>query len=154
MMKRVMLALFAALLLVGSSGCCCFWHNVHQLKDQLHCNGCGQGYGGDCGGGHCDGGCGGHCDGGCDDGCGGKVSGGPYHHGFPYRSGHCKMEGALGCFDWGWGCNNKCSIFGCSSHYLDPNGACYGAYCGNCCEKSGCGPMYWGDAFNVPRTTE
>jgi hypothetical protein len=41
------------------------------------------------------------------------------------------------------------------SHYLDPHGAQYGAYCGTCCDccaQSGCGDMYWGDYWSVRPT--
>jgi hypothetical protein len=133
MFKQVSFALLTAIVLSGSSGCCCLWHKVHTFKQSLHCHGCG----GDCGG-HCGGGC---ADGAC--GCGDQACGGG-----------CGHDGGWGCFDFGWGCNNACSIFGCGSHYLDPQGACYGAYCGKGCQEAGCGPMYWGDAHNVPRTTD
>lgn len=145
MLKQAIFALLAATVFGGSTGCCCLGHNLHTFTQSLHCNGCGGGCGGQCGGGeyveggYVDAGCGcgdqGCGDQGCGQGCGG--------HG-----------GGWGCFDWGWGCNNVCSIFGCSSHYLDPQGACYGSYCGTGCQKSGCGPMYWGDWYNVPRTKD
>jgi hypothetical protein len=164
-MKSLAMGLCVALSLFASGGCCCFWHNVHSA---LYCQQ-GGGYGG-CGGnvgcGHaapcetaCEGtGCG-HAGNDCGQGCNdcGQGCGGCGHGG----NGDFTLLGGL----FGWGCRglgysghdcgcNGCSILGCSSHYLDPHGACYGAYCGNCCEKSGCGCMYWGDYWNVPPTTD
>lgn len=159
-MKSHLLALCAALSLASGSGCCCFWHNVHNALNCGHGGGCGGGCGnqaspncsggptptcgatglaGGCGCGH-----GGDCSCGQSCGCGQGGGGGGQGRKFGLLSGLLGYNG----------CNNGCSIFGCSSHYLDPQGACYGAYCGNCCNKAGCGCMYWGDYWNVPPTTD
>jgi hypothetical protein len=159
-MKHLALLLFVGAVVCGNSGCCCLGHKMHRWKQSLHCHGCGGPRGdydliaaaecgcgnaacaGDCGHGDCShGDCApssGNCGGGCST-CGGGGGG--------------SCSGGWGGFNWGLG-SSGCSILGCSSHYLDPKGACYGAYCGTCCEKAGCGPKYWGDWFNVPRTTE
>lgn len=146
-MKSLALGLSAAFALIASSGCCCFWHNVHGA---LNCHSGGHG---GCGG--CDhaaacqpacesASCGGGCGQGCSDGCshGGGCGGG------------CGEFSLLGNLFGYHGNSGGCSILGCGSHYLDPQGACYGADCGSCCEQAGCGCMYWGDYFNVPPTTE
>lgn len=149
-LRSLVWSLSAAWVVFASSGCCCFWHNVHNAMNCGHGNGCGQGcqtsypphnYG------HC-------CNDGCADGCGGAGGGcGNGHGGFTLLG---WLVGHHGC------CGDGCNILGCGSHYLDPQGACYGAYCGSCCEtgcgngcqKSGCGDMYWGDYWNVPPTTD
>jgi hypothetical protein len=87
---------------------------------------------------------GGDC--GCGQDCGGSC-GGRGHDG----GGSFTLLGSLLGYHKG---AHGCSILGCGSHYLDPQGACYGAYCGSCCEQAGCGCMYWGDYWNVPPTTD
>jgi hypothetical protein len=158
MLKQVLFALLAVTIVGSSSGCCCWRHNLLMLGRSLHTPFQGGGCNGNCGG-NCNGNCGGNCGGaGCVDGacgCGNQgCAGGCGNQGHGNDFGAKARDGGWGCFNFGWGCNNCCSIFGCSSHYLDPQGACYGAYCATGCRAAGCGPMYWGDWFNVPRTTD
>src|SRR5690606_20385469 len=108
------LGLCAAVSLLASSGCCCFWHNVHSA---LHC---GHGYGA------CGGGCGGNC------GQVGCVESAPCEGCGSHNCGGCCQSSGHGCrekftllgafFGYHRGCDG-CSIFGCGSHYLDPQGA-------------------------------